>query len=350
MGNLSTRCIELEAADVVVALDSDFIASGPASTRYAHDFALRRRRRRRLDMNRLYAVESALSSTGGKADHRFPLRHDEIAQFTRDLSAGISASASSVAGGKPYARFLEGLAGDLLSRRGASVVIPGEYQTPEVHALAHRMNAALGNIGKTVFYADSLEFSAVDQIESLRQLDADMAAGRVETLLIFGGNPVYDAPVDFEFARNLSKVRTAVHIAPKHDETSQLCAWHVPESHTLRDWGDTRGYDGTVTIQQPLIAPLYDSRSPLQVLDAIEQPRANSLGGGQAYLDGSERRSGFRRLVEQGRTRRHGGHGPAGDSPRAESGSVGAPPPTPLSGMEIVLRPDVYIVRRPLRQ
>ena len=249
---------DLTAADIVVALDADFLASGPASTRYAHDFAARRKRGDRLDMNRLYVVESSLTPTGGKADHRLPLRHADLEGFGQQLLRNIAGQGAAEG---PNAQFINALAQDLSAHRGSSVVIPGEHQSAAVHALAHALNSALGNVGKTVTYTASLEVQAVDQIQSLRQLISDMAAGRVETLLILGGNPVYDAPADLPFAASLAKVANTIHLSSHFDETSAMCRWQVPESHFLEEWGEVRAFDGTLTIQQPLIAPLYDSHS-----------------------------------------------------------------------------------------
>jgi len=254
-----------DVADVVLSLDADFLACGPASTRYARDFALRRRRGNRLDMNRLYVVESAMSSTGGKADHRMAMRHGDVESFARQLLSRVQAS------GGAAQDFTGVVAADLLAHRGGSIVIAGEYQSPGVHALAHAMNAALGNVGKTVIYTDPVEFQPMDQIASLRELVADMNAGIVETLVILGGNPVYNAPADIPFARALEKTKLSIHVAPHANETSVRSTWHVPETHFLETWGDTRGYDGTTTIQQPLIQPLYDSRSHIELLDAVVQ-------------------------------------------------------------------------------
>ncbi len=157
---------------------------------------------------------------------------------------------------------------DLQQHQGASIVIAGDHQPPVIHALAHAMNNALGNVGKTVFYTDPLETNSVDQRQSLQDLVNDLDAGRVEILVIIGGNPVYNTPadlkLDFERLKKAQKLR--VHLSEYKDETSQLCHWHVPAAHYLESWGDTRSYDGTVTIMQPLIEPLYDGKTPHELL------------------------------------------------------------------------------------
>src|SRR5262249_22734218 len=137
---------------------------------------------------------------------------------------------------------------DLQGHRGASVVIPGDHQPPAVHALAHSLNAALGNVGKTVFYTDPVNANPVNQTESLKELVADMRGGRVDVLIILGGNPAYDAPADFGFADALknTNIPLRVHLGMHHNETAELCQWHVNETHYLEQWSDTRAYDGTV--------------------------------------------------------------------------------------------------------
>src|SRR4030095_2725369 len=140
-------------------------------------------------------------------------------------------------------------------------------QTPMVHALAHAMNDALGNVGKTVFYTDPLEANSVDQSESLADLIRDIDAGKVEMLLILGGNPVYNTPADLrlDFSR-LLKVKLRIHLSQAKDETSELCHWHINEAHYLESWSDTRTYDGTASIVQPLIEPLYEGKTAHEVL------------------------------------------------------------------------------------
>src|SRR5262249_9785403 len=241
----------LENADVILALDADFLACGPASVRYARDFA---NRRRLLDgdreMNRLYVVEGSMTNTGAVADHRFPLRPSEIEGFAREVAAGLGIQAGVQSGNAQtkWRRWIDPLARDLQQHRGRSLVIAGDSQPPAVHALAHVMNQALGKGGATVVYVAPLEADPVDQPQSLSELARDMDAGQVDLLVIAGGNPVYDAPADLKFAERMSKVKTRVQLSLFHDETSELCHWHIPESHYLETWSDARAYDGAVTI------------------------------------------------------------------------------------------------------
>ncbi|HZT69441.1 MAG TPA: 4Fe-4S dicluster domain-containing protein [Terriglobia bacterium] len=266
----------LDHADVILALDSDFLTCETGSTRYARDFADRRRiRGNNSSMNRLYAVESTMTATGGKADHRLALRHSEIGQFAADLAGALGAAAPngnaapSGNNAAPYSDWLKAVAADLMAHRGASAVIPGQCLPPEVHALCHAINAALGNAGVTVLYTDPIETRPEEQIGSIRQLVSDMNAGAVELLLILGGNPVYNCPADLEFSRALTQVHTSIHLSLHNNETSARTHWQIPETHFLEGWGDARAFDGTITILQPMIEPLYNSRSQIEVLDLL---------------------------------------------------------------------------------
>jgi molybdopterin-containing oxidoreductase family iron-sulfur binding subunit len=159
------------------------------------------------------------------------------------------------------------VAKDLQLHKSASVVIAGDEQPPEIHALAHAANNALGNVGKTVFYFDPLAANSVDQTQSLRELVGDIDAGKVDLLIIIGGNPAYNTPVDLRLDLNrLNKVKLRAHLNLYNNETSEICHWHINAAHYLESWGDARAYDGTATIVQPLIAPLYDGKTAYEVL------------------------------------------------------------------------------------
>ena len=258
-----------ENADVILSLDADFLFSGPANVRYARDFAGKRSvRRGKIAMNRLYAIEATPSVTGAMADHRVALRPSEIPNFTAAIAAKMGLAVQSPTDPE-RAQWIDALVRDLQKHRGASVVIAGDQQPPGVHALAHAMNQALDNIGKTVVYTDPIEANPVNQTASLRELVKDMEAGSVRILLMLGGNPVYTAPVDLGFAEQLAKVPLRIHSSLYEDETSAYCHWHIPETHYLESWSDIRAYDGTVTILQPLIAPLYSGKSSHEVLSAV---------------------------------------------------------------------------------
>jgi MoCo/4Fe-4S cofactor protein with predicted Tat translocation signal len=267
----------LAAADVIVSLDSDFLTAGPGSLRYASDFAGRRKPETPERMSRFYALESMPTSTGAKADHRLPLRASEIEQAARQIAAAVGVAGAAGGPAPVYTgaaagsvdTWVRAIAADLQAHRGSSLVVAGDAQPPAVHVLAHAINAALGNVGRTVVYTDPIEAEPVDQFASIRELVGEMNAGKVDVLVILSANPAYTTPPDLKFADAMSKVTLRVHLSPFYDETSELCHWHVPEAHFLETWSDGRAHDGTVSIVQPLIAPLYAGRSAHEVLAAM---------------------------------------------------------------------------------
>ncbi len=269
-----------DRADVVLSLDADFLHAGPGCVRYTHDYIARRQAGiERGEMNRLYVVETTPTSTGAMADHRLALRACEMEAFAWALAEAVGAEKQAPALPpmvQARARWIAALARDLRKRPGASIVLAGPEQPPVVHALAHKINHALGNLDQTVFHTAPLEADPMDQAPAsggLAELVADMRAGKVDLLFILGGNPVYYAPADLNFVENLHKVRLAVHLGLYQDETAWLCHWHVPEAHYLEAWSDTRAYDGTISIIQPLIAPLYSGNSAHELLAAFIEAR-----------------------------------------------------------------------------
>src|SRR5271163_4079493 len=271
---------DFSKADVILSLDADFLYAGfPGSTRYIRDFA-KRRNPDAGNMSRLYVVESTMSSTGGKADHRLPVRAGDVATFAGHLPAAIGSYEPVLTLEHPeQQKFANALVQELRNHRGSSVVIPGDHQPPVIHVLAHEINQALGNIGKTVFYTDPVDANPVNQTDSIKDLVADMRAGKVDMLFILGGNPVYDAPADLNFADALKNtdIPLRVHLGLYQDETAELCQWHVNEAHYLESWGDARAYDGTASIVQPMIAPLYGGKSAYE-LTALLAGQAEATG------------------------------------------------------------------------
>jgi MoCo/4Fe-4S cofactor protein with predicted Tat translocation signal len=263
-------------ADVIVSLDADFLVHGAGHVRYARDFASRRDLSAGPSsaLNRLYVAESMATSTGAVADHRLPLRSSDIDDLARQLAAavGVAVPPSTNASAKIPAGWVGAVSRDLLAHKGSSLVIAGESQPPFVHALAHAMNAALGNVGKTVSYTEPIEANPVNELDSLRDLANDLNAGQVQLLLILGGNPVYNAPADLEFGSALRRaissgaLKLFIHSSLYRDETSEYAHWHVPAAHYLESWSDGRAFDGTVGILQPLIAPLYDNHSAHEIV------------------------------------------------------------------------------------
>ena len=298
---------DLSNANVVVSLDADFLASGPGSLRYARQFAGRRRvGEGQTAMNRLYVVEPMPTPTGAKADHRLPLRAGDIEQFAWALATNLQVAKGPTLGdNEDIYKWIGPIGADLLRNKGACLVIAGEYQPPMVHALAHVMNAFLGNVGKTVFYTDPIEAIPVDQLASVQELVKDLDAGAVELLLILGGNPAFNAPVELGMRDRLAKAAMRVHLNQYENETSAVCQWHLPETHFLETWGDARAFDGTVTIQQPLIQPLYDGRSANQILQLFtDSPETSAYQIVRQYWAAQHKEADFeawwRRAVHDG--------------------------------------------------
>ncbi len=344
-----------DKADVILSLDADFLDCGPGHLRYTRDFAARRKlqeggNKKDWEMNRLYVVESALTNTGASADHRLPLGPSQIESFARVVAAELGVQGVKKERESPGSKWAAALARDLLKARDRSLVIAGEYQPPVVHALAHAMNHALGKAGATVTYTAPIEAesnSMGDQTAALRELAGEMEAGRVDTLVVIGGNPVYNAPADLKFGERMNKVRLRIHLGLHHDETSDLCHWHIPEAHYLEAWSDARAYDGAVSIIQPLIAPLYHGRSAHELIAAFgNQPEKSGYEIVRDYWK-SQRAPGdfdqfWRKTLRDGFVENTAL--PAkrvtlnASALQAQEGRMPA-----LPGLEIVFRPDPYV-------
>jgi molybdopterin-containing oxidoreductase family iron-sulfur binding subunit len=259
----------LEKADIILSLDGDFLSSGFAGfLYYARSFAARRNPDLKEKMSRFYSIESTPTNTSGKADHRLPVRASEVEQLAWTIAAGLGVGGGETA--KPeHQKFVAALVKDLQAHKGAAVVIPGDNQPPAVHALAHAMNQALGGVGNTVVYTDTVDAKPQIQTAALKELVGDMNAGKVDLLIILDSNPVYEAPADFEFAKAMDKVQLRVQYGLYKDETYDHVHWHVNGTHYLEHWGDSRAFDGTVTLTQPLVAPLYNGKSPYEFIFSL---------------------------------------------------------------------------------
>jgi len=262
---------DFSKADRILSLGADFLNGWPGNLRYARDYAAKRREGPdKGEMSRLYVIESTPTITGANADHRWAVKPSEMQSWASFLQVAFSANADTLDAAYitgSGATAVKAIAKDFISHKGSSIVIAGRSAPAEIQAIAHAMNQALGNIGKTVFYSDPLEGNSVDQTQSLRELVADIDAGKVETLIIIGGNPAYNTPIDLRLDLNrLSKVKLRAHLSLYNNETSDVSQWHIPMAHYLESWSDTRAYDGTVSIVQPLIAPLYDGKTAHEML------------------------------------------------------------------------------------
>jgi len=271
-GRSVTPVYHFEKAERIVALDADFLFSQAGSIRYGLDFVDGRRVWEQPQMNRLYVVESTPTITGAKADHRLSMRASQIELVARELAKAVAVPepiAQGAALSDTQLHWVQIVANDLKANAGKSLVIAGATQPAVVHALTHAINQTLGNIGTTVTFVEPIETEPVLEIESLRQLTQAMAAGKVEMLVIANSNPVLGAPADLGFAPALEKVPLSVQLSFYDDETSDLCDWHLPGLHELESWTDSRAYEGTTTILQPMIAPLFDGISIHTLLAVI---------------------------------------------------------------------------------
>jgi len=349
-GQDANTTYDFSKADRILSLGADFLNGWPGNLRYARDYAAKRREGAdKGEMSRLYVIESTPTITGANADHVWRLKPDQLEQLVLGLSK--EAPKDSNAEWKAQMAFVDsmkaaGIPGGVFQAlmdltKGSSVVIAGNEQPAVVHAFAHLMNGALGNVGKTVFYADPLEANPVDQTQSLRELVGDIDAGKVETLIIIGGNPAYNTPIDLRLDLNrLSKVKLRAHLSLYNNETSDICQWHIPAAHYLESWSDTRAYDGTVTIVQPLIAPLYDGKTahemlalfsdnydkkPYDIVKEYWRTAGAGQNGGGSRQEAGGRTASYRTANGSERVQNSTGNQTAGGTPAPRPQDAGAP-------------------------
>jgi MoCo/4Fe-4S cofactor protein with predicted Tat translocation signal len=340
----------LQDADVIVSLDADFLSgiTHPGFLRLASDYASRRKLTDpSVAMNRLYAVESAPSTTGFKAEHRLALKPSDIATFAAALAAAVGAGgvgAQPPAG--PAGKFLTTLAADLKANGGKCVVIPGEQQTPAVHLAAIAINQALGNVGKTVVYTETVNPMPSIQGQDIVSLANDIKAGKVEWLVILNANPVYTAPVDLDFAEALNKVPHSAHLGSHFDETAVVAEWHINAAHYLESWSDTRAYDGTATVIQPMIDPLYGGKTAHDVIQSmLDNPDLSAYQAvrknWQSSLGTGDAEHAWRKILHDGMV---GGSAFEPKTVSAKIGDFGASAPsTPAGTLEVIFRADPNI-------
>ena len=262
---------DLAKADVVLSIESDALTQGPGSVRYQRDLAAKRRVRagQPQEMSRLYCVESLATNTSTIADHRLQIPPAEVEGFVLALAQTLQVVPGAPSVPAATGAWLQAVAGDLQAAAGRSLVVAGEVLSPAAQVLVHGINQHLGNLGTTVLVTEPVEAEPVDQVASLRELVEDLKAGRVEILLTLGVNPVYTAPADLDFTAALGKAHLRIHHGLYEDETSGHCHWHVPAAHELESWSDARAFDGTVSLIQPLIEPLFDGHSAHELLALV---------------------------------------------------------------------------------
>ncbi len=328
---------DFSKADVVVSLESDFLNVGPAALKYARQFA----KRRGVDSGetpcRLYAIESSPTVSGTLADHRFSIKSSAIPGLAYALATACGVNAS---GGGNAPDWVSIVAQDLQESKGRSIVIPGEFQPESVHLAAYAINAALGNVGQTVTLLEGVE---ADNTHSLGDLVNDLNNGRVETLVIIGQNPVYTAPASLNFLAAMRKARLVVRVGQFFDETSRWSHWHVPEAHFLETWSDARAFDGTTTIQQPLIEPLYNGKSGDEVVSILlGKPDQNSHEIVKTYWQSQDKSGNFDQFWQKSL---HDGwvNGTAVGTVNGNAVALPTLEEQAVNGLEVVFRPDPTI-------
>jgi len=339
----------LDSADVIVSLDADFLsgASFPGFHKLVREYA--KRRKDPAHLNRLYAVESSPTTTGLKAEHRLGLRASEIPAFAAELAKAVGVAgvnSPAYAWTDEQKKFLAALAKDLKAGAGKSVVIPGLYQDPSVAWLAMAINSALGNVGKTVSVSDAVVSQVPSsQLADFKALVADLNAGKVDWLVILNGNPIYNAPADLNFADAFNKANIVAHLGSHVDETGQIAHWHIPAAHFLESWSDVKAYDGTVSIIQPMIDPLYGGKTAHDVVQTmLDEPMLSAYDAVRETakpLIKGDFEKGWRAALHAGWI-----DGTAYTSAAAASKLASAPnvpAPTSKDSLEIIFRPDPSI-------
>ena len=359
-GRLTEAHYDFSKAKVIVSLDSDFLFSHPASLAYARQFSNMRRavtespdtaeggRSANGPMSRLYVAEPTPSITGTMADVRLACGAAEIGVLVEVLAGLVEGNEDrhSLFTGLPRTAqsWVRAAARDLYAHSGEGVVVVGEGQPGALHDTVYALNKILGNAGQTVFGKAPAEARTVTQTQSLKELADAMHAGQVDLLVQIGGNPVYNAPADLDFAGALGKVKHNVQLALSYNETSEYCQWHIPECHYLESWGDARAFDGTVSIIQPLVEPLYQGRTVCELLDALvlEQTTRGAYDIVRAHWQNAQPAEafdkGWRKTIHDGLA--------AGTALPLDAALLptfprsATPKQTPAGGLEIVFKPD----------
>ena len=260
---------DLREADVIVAIDADFLASGPFHLRRARQFAERRRPESARGMSRCYAIEASVTPTGMAADHRFAMRPGELVPVLERLSGALGGATSGTSQSASGDAWIASIARDLRAHAGRSVVIAGPYLPYRAQALAVQINQTLKNVGRTIWFTRSPLLGAGDPRASLGPLVDALRAGQIDTLICAGGNPAYASAAGHDLGGLLRRVRQSVYLGLYENETARECTWMVPASHYLEHWGDARAYDGTLSLVQPLIEPLHGGKTTSELLSLV---------------------------------------------------------------------------------
>jgi MoCo/4Fe-4S cofactor protein with predicted Tat translocation signal len=339
-GKVVNTTYDLSKAKVIVSLDSDFLVSGPGNLRYAREFANGRRLEATGgEMNRLYQFESFPTLTGSNADHRWAMKSSDVGGVASAIAEGLGLG--SAGGASPVDPTVIGkVVADLQANAGSCAVIAGDQQPAAVHHLCHLINQKLGNNGKTVLHGPRVDYGPENQVESIKGLTEALRGKKVDLLIVMGGNPAFDAPADLDFANSMSFAKLKVRHGQYFDETSLRCDWSLPGTHYLEEWGDVNNFDGSVSLIQPLIAPLFEGKSQVEFLSRLSgNPRSGYEILRAAYagkLPGKEwDKSLHKGLVTDSR--------PAGVS-MSVSGPLPSLPVLRTSGPEVILREDSHVL------
>jgi Fe-S-cluster-containing dehydrogenase component len=278
----------LERARVIALFDEDLLGTHPARLRLAREWASGRHSVARRQMSRMFVVEPGYSLTGAVADYRLAVPCSAIGRCLGYVAAKLGAVASATPEmTESWTAWLDRLVGDLLAARGESLVVVGAAQAPEVHRLAHAINHFLGNLEQTIGFTEEPQATPAGEMESIRQLSRLLEGNVLDSLVILGGNPVYDCPADIRLnlASTPSRPLNTIHLTVSENETSQSCQWSLPAAHFLECWGDGRAWDGTWSIQQPLILPLFGGKSPIELLSMVAGKMPSGLSLVRATFD-----------------------------------------------------------------
>ncbi len=352
---------DYRAADVILSLDDDFLASGPFSLRYARQWAERRRPASPdASMSRLYVAETMLTPTGTMADHRLRLRPSEVVTVAAKVAAEVAhapgarnvspALRDALARFRPAEddRVIRAIAADLVRHAGAGVVTVGAGQPAIVHAIGHLIDVMTGNDGRTTWTIAPTLVDAGDAGQGLDALANELAAGAVDTLVILADNPAFTAPADLDLTARIAGATNVVYLGLYEDETAALANWFVPAAHPLESWGDAAAYDGTVGAVQPLLEPLYGGRTAAEILAVfagVDRPAARDLlrAAWQARQLGRDFEDFWQRTIASGVV---AGSASPPLARRADVGGIAAaiaaikPPPAAAGALEIAFAPD----------
>jgi molybdopterin-containing oxidoreductase family iron-sulfur binding subunit len=349
-GSYTDAQYKLENADVILSLDADFLGgiAHPGFLPMAAAYAERHRYEEGKTMNRMYVVETMTTVTGAKAEHRLSMKPSDLVAFANALAGDADPGLAA----PEVHKFMTAAYEDLKASAGKCVVIPGEQAPPAVHAAAYKLNAMFGAVGKTVVYTDTVNPMPSEQVADFKSLVGDMNAGKVQWLVMLGTNPMYSAPVDFEFAAAFEKVPNTVHLGSHVDETGSISVWHINKSHYLESWSDARTYDGTISIIQPMIAPMYGGHSAHDVLAALlDNPQASAydavVANAKTYIKG-DFAAGWRKALHDGWVdgtaftggKTAGGSAKSVVAAAAATAGITASAPVSSGGLEISFRAD----------